>query len=439
MVATALSVIPEAYHAGILAGNSTVDVAPYLNSGLYSYGILELPQTGQMSIGSTLFVPSGGGLIGLNYGCTIKALPGFGDWPMIRNAYPDPTTEGTRDRNLVFRGIRLDGNKAANPNATQFGHGIQLYAVDGASLDVWVVNPKGDGVSIQQAYASPSIGCAYITGKVRTSGCNRMGVTITCGEQIDLDVYDTGGEWMSVDIEPDNRTNFVRNVFLRVLSLGAGNGTDVSGGVAISGDGTGGVAMNVTIDFQIFNSGGQGVLWRDVKGLTLRGTIENPRHNGLVGLDAGAGPSSVFFDGVRVYSPGASGLVSRERQGSIYDGTVMVEEAAGMGAYIANARGGTLGLTLKNSGQQGLTLNNTQNMTFPSPIILGSMSHNLWLSNGSSGNRFQFLHSAGSNWGWGFLEESGCNDNRAFYSRVSGNSAGNISTKGAQSSVQLEG
>jgi hypothetical protein len=439
VVASALSVIPEAYHAGILAGNSTVDVAPYLNSGLNSYGILELPQSGQMSIGSSLFVPSGGGLLGVNFGCTIKALPAFGNWPMIRNANPYPTTDGGRDRNLIFQGIRLDGNRTANTSATEFSHGIQLYAVDGVKLDVWVVNPKGDGVSIQQAYEAKTVGCSYITGKVRTSGCRRQGVTITCGEQVDLDVYDTGGDLTSVDIEPDNSLNFVRNVFIRLLSIGAGNGTDVSGGIAISGDGSGSVPTNITVDFQIFNAGGHGVLWREVKGLVLRGCIENAAGNGLVGLDAGVVPSRVLFDGVRVYSPGANGLVSREVQGSIYDGSVTVEEAGGMGVYIANARGGTLGLTVKNSGQQGITLSNTRDMTFPSPISLGNNSHNVWLGNSSSGNRFQFLHSAGSNWGWGFLEDQGCNDNRAFFSRVSGNSAGNVSTRGAQSLVELGG
>jgi hypothetical protein len=110
-----------------------------------------------------------------------------------------------------------------------------------------------------------------------------------------------------------------------------------------------------------------------------------------------------------------------------------------MGVYIANAQGGKLGLSVKNSGQQGIFLSNVQNMTFPSPEALGNKSHNVWLANRSSGNRFQFLKSVGSTWGWGFLEDEGCNDNKAFYARVSGNAAGDVQTKGGLSSVRSEG
>jgi hypothetical protein len=358
---------------------------------------------------------------------------------MIRNANPYPDTPAARDQKILLEGLCLDGNRANNGGATQFAHGIQLYAVDGVRLDVWIVNPHGDGVSIQQAYAAKDVGCSNVTGKIRTSGCARDGLAITCGEQIDLDVYDTGSDLMSVNLEADNPINFIRNIFIRVLSVGTGNGTDVSGGVTVAGDGAGCAPMNVTIDFQVLNSRGQGAVWRDVKGLILRGTIENPALNGLVGLDAGVVPSRVFFDGVRIFSAHGNGMVARETAGAVYDGEVMVEEAAGTGVYIANAQGGKLGLSVKNSGQQGIVLSDVHNMTFPSTETMGNSSHNLWLANQSTGNRFQFLKSVGSNWGWGFLEDAGCNDNRAFYARVSGNSAGDVQTKGALSSVRMEG
>ena len=443
MGAHALSFIPEAYHADILAGTSTVDVATYLNNGLSSQRILELPAFGQMSIGSTLFIPSWGGLIGENFGCTIKALSNFGDNPLVRNATQAPTTDAERDQNVMIVGVRLDWNKANNATATEFGHGLALKAVNGARLDVEVVNPHGDGVSIQQSGPGVSewyqhVGCSHITGKVRTSGCRRQGVAIMCAEQVDLDVYDTGTQLMSVDIEPDHPDNFIRNIFIRLLSLGTGDGSDISGGVCVAGDGLGCIPTGVTVDFEVYEPGGQGAIWRDCKGLTLRGAIRNPGRNGLVGIGGGTGGSQVSFQGVRVSSAVHQGMAARETQGSVYDGEIVVEGTGGIGVQIENARGGVLGLTLKDAGEEGLYLRNTSNMTFHSAVVERSSGHNVWIVGNSSGNRFPFLRSVNSRFGYGFIEDLGCNDNRASFSRVLGNAAGNVSIKGSISSVAIE-
>lgn len=437
-VANALDFVPQALHAEILAGTSTTDVSGYLNEGLASHLLLALPPFGQLSIASSLVVPSFGGLLGVNYGCTIRALPNFGNKPMVRNVTIAPPSNEARDRNLVLTSVRLDGNKAQNGSATEFAHGIQLYAVDGVKLDVQVVNPKGDGVSIQQAVDHQQIGCSYISGKIRTMGCRRQGVAIICGEQIDLDVHDTGGTLMSVDMEPDHPQNFIRNVFVRLLSIGTGNGSDISGGVCVAGDGLGCIPTNVMVDFEIFNSGGQGAIWRDAKGLILRGTIVHPGKNGLVGITGGTAPSTVTFGGVKVFSPVFQGLSAREIGGSIYDGEVAIESAGDLGAHIERAGGGTLGLRIRNCNQQGLVLDRTNNMTFPSLTCENNKGHNVWLRGGSQGNRFQFLKSVNSSFGQGFIEDAGCNDNRAFQARVSGNGGGNVTVRGLQSSVQLE-
>ena len=194
MTASVLDFIPQSYHAAILAGTSEVDVAPYLNSGLNAKRILELPPFGQMSIGSSVFIPSGGGLVGANFGCTIKALPSLGNQPLIRNSNAHPDDFNSRDRNIVIERIRLDGNHGNNHSATVFSHGVQLFAVDGAKLDVWVLNVKGDGVGLDASFASNIIGCSHVTGKIRTQSCQRNGVSITCAEQVDVDVYDTGSK-----------------------------------------------------------------------------------------------------------------------------------------------------------------------------------------------------------------------------------------------------
>lgn len=440
MPPSVLDLIPPALHADIVAGTSTVDVSSYINAALADYKVVRLPLFGQISIGSPLVVPSGGGILGIGYNCTIKALPNFGDNPMVQNATIAPTSNAGRDRNLTLRGFRIDGNKANNSTATEFSHGVKLYAVDGCELDVYVINPKGDGVCILTASGDDlrGIGCANITGKIRTQGCRRQGLAIICGEQIDLDVYDTGGQLMSVDLEPDHQDNFIRNIFIRLLSIGTGDGSDISGGVCVAGDGRGCQPTNVTVDFQILNSGGYGALWRDAQGLILRGNVLNPTHAGLVGVDGGAGPSTVQFQGVRVTSPGGGGLVARETVGSIYDGSITITDAGSIAAQMENARGGDLGLTVEGGAQQGIYLNNVANMTFPNMTVEGSSGHGLWMTNGSSGNRFPGLKSVNSTYGWGVLEGSGCNDNKALFARVSGNGAGNVSLSGPDSLVQPE-
>lgn len=438
MVASVLDYIPSSFHAAILDGTSTQDVSGYINNGLATQRLLELPLRGQISIGSKLIVYSNGGLLGYNFGCVIKALPDFGDNPMIENATRAPAADTARDRNIILHQIKLHGNKANNSTASEFGHGVQLRAVDGASLDIWVVEPKGDGLSIQQATNDIHwVGCSNITGKVRTEGCNRQGVSIICGEQVDLVVHDTRTNLMSVDIEPDHPQNFIRNIYLKVLSLQTGNGSDISGGVCVAGDGQGCAPTNVIVDFNVFNSGGQGAIWRDAKGLILRGTITSPARNGLVGIGGGYGPSQVSFEDVRVFDPAFSGLSAREAQGSTYDGSISVVGAGGFGAQIENARGGVLQVSITQGRDEGLYLSNTWNMTFPSAVIMNNRSQNVWLRNGSRGNRFQYLKSMGSALGYGFVEDAGCDDNRVFMARLANNQRG-FAVSGSSSSVQLE-
>jgi hypothetical protein len=431
--------IPSGLHADIFNGVSTVDVSSYINAALQDYRMVRLPIVGRLCVGSPVVVPSGGALIGYNYQCTIKALPNFGDNPVIRNGYIGPTSESARDKNITLVGFRVDGSLHSNHTATEFGHGVKLHAVDGCDIDLEIVDTKGDGLCILFAdYPNYHIPCSNITGRVRTRRCDRQGVSVICAEQVSLEIFDTETRLMSLCIEPDRHDNIVRNCSFRVHSIRTGQGSDVSGGFACVGDGTGSTPTNILIDFNVHEAGGYGGLWRDTLNLTLRGSIFACARGGLVGLDGGFSRSTVFFDGVRVQNPGIAGFTSRETPGSIYDGSIYIEGAAGAGAKIENARDGVLQLRVQNCREEGLYLRNCVNMTFPNLVVDGNNGNNVWIAGNSHGNRFPGMRSTSSNSGYGFIEENGCNNNKAYNARVEGNAGGNISIFGSSSYVLPE-
>jgi hypothetical protein len=435
-----MDLIPAPLHADILAGVSTADVSSYINSALAQYKCVRLPIVGQLSVGSTVFVPSGGAIYGYNYKCTIKALPNFGDNPVVSNANQTPTTHQARDKRLTLSGFRVDGNLDNNLTATEFAHGVMLNAVEGCDIDLEVVNVKGDGLCLNstRAYQYYHVGNYNITGRIRTRRCQRQGVALICGEQISLDIFDEATRLMSLCIEPDNPENTIRNCTFRVHSIRTGDGTDISGGVACSGGGTGCIPTNIIIDFEVHEAGGYGCLWRDSANLTLRGSIFGGARGGLIGVDGGFGRSTVYFDGVRVYNPGLAGMTARETTGSIYDGSIYIEGAGTVGAQIENARGGILQLRVQNCRQDGVYLRNCTNMVFPNLFADGNNGHNVWLLGNSRGNRFPGMRSTSSNRGFGFLEETGCDDNKAIQARVAFNKGGAVSIAGPSSYVLPE-
>lgn len=431
--------IPSGLHADIFNGVSTVDVSSYINAALQEYKMLRLPIVGRLCVASTVIVPSGGALIGYNYQCTIKALPNFGDNPVIRNERTNATRDSERDQRITLVGFRVDGSLDSNLTATEFGHGVKLHSVDGCDLDLEIVDCKGDGVCILFAdWPNYHVGCSKITGRVRTRRCDRQGVAVICAEQVSLEVFDEETRLMSVCVEPDNPDCFIRNCSFRVHSIRTGEGSDISGGFAVAGDGTGCIPENVLCDFQIYNSGGYGVLWRDVRNLTLRGSIFSPALGGLVGTDGGSTRSTVYFDGVRVYNAGIAGFTAREFAGSTYDGSIYIEGANGAGAKIENARDGILQLRVQNCREEGLYLRNCVNMTFPNLAADGNNGHNVMITGNSWGNRFPGMRSTASNHGYGFIEEASCSNNKAYEARVEGNAGGNIQVSGPGSYVLPE-
>lgn len=438
----AFDFIPVAKHAGIIAGSNTDDLSSYLQDALDTGKLVRLPDVGLMWIASPLEVPAGGGIVGGGKASIIKAKADFGNVPLIRNATQLPASLAARDSGLVFRDFMVDGNKANNSTATEFSHGICLFAVDGAVIDnVWAKDPKGDGLLLMYAFESPTadydIGCANIHGSIRTENCARQGVALVCAEGCVLDVFDTETSLFSLDLETDNAANYIRNNFIRLVSIGSGTaGTESSGGFGVAG--ASGDVRDNRIEFYIRDSEGVGGTWRNAVGLSLRGTVDTCDITGLVGIDAGTSASTVDLD-VTIRDAAAGGMTAAETAGSIYNGRVTVDGAAATGVSISDAAGGTLRLRVENvSAGPGIQLVDTTNMTFPDCYSGDNSSHNVWLTGACSGNRFPNLRTGASTFGAAFVEADTSNNNRATDARLTLGGGGTATLVGAASLIEAE-
>lgn len=447
-----LDYIPGDLHEDILAGVNTDDLSEYFQAALDTGRVVHLPDTGMGWISTTLNVPSGGGLVGNGFAFTIKALPDFGNNSLIRNATIDPASNAARDQGLIFTGFRIDGNKANNSTATEFSHGLQLQAVDGAYLDIWTKDTKGDGVLIM--YARPDdgpqnnldIGCANIHGFIRSDTAARQGVTLACAEACDLSIFAYQADLLGCDLEPDHADNFIRDITLRLFALECGQAnTGTCGGLLVFGTNALGTLIcdvrniDATIHVRdcLGGSGGfgAGLIWTDVQGLVVRGTIDG--QTGIAAQSfAGLGPSTATLD-LDIISPSHRGISSASLGGYL-NGSVRVTDPGDIGVYIKDGAGGTLQVRVDSAAQQGIYLDNTDDMVFPNAQVTDSAQSGVYLANTSAGNRFPGLRSTGAVSGYGFQELSGCNDNRATNARISGNSSGVATLAGAASVVERE-
>jgi hypothetical protein len=444
--------VPVAKQAGILAGSNTDDLSAYFQAALDTGRPVLLPDTGMAWIASPIFVPSGGGLIGNGFNFTIKAKADFGLYAMIRNKTVDPASNSARDTGLIFSGFKIDGNKANNSLSTEFCHALNLRAVDGAYLDIWAVNPKGDGLCLQYAYPLSEdggthlgIGCNNIRGFVRSDGAARQGVALVCAEKCDLTMDVTDAGYYGLDLELDDPSNFIRHCHLRLRATNCGLNATGSGGIlSVSGTdsaGTGfGDVRNITIDFEGADCNaiqfGAGVNYRDVDGLFLRGRIDNQTGIGIGGLDS-VGISRVTFD-VDI-NGGDSNGATLAGGGDILNGSIRVNSPGSSGVVVNNAGGGVLQARIESSASFGLVIGgSTSDMTFPNCQIAGSAESGLLINGTANGNRFPNLRSSGAlGFGFGVQETAGSN-NRITNAVLTGNAQGPASLNSATSLVEME-
>lgn len=445
-VLDAFDFVPVAMQAGIIAGTNSDDLSPYLQAAINTGRLVRLPAIGTLNIASPLLIPSGGGIIGGGFRSIIKAKANFGNVPLIRNANDAPATLAARDKGIVLDRLLIDGNKAANGTATEFSHCVHFLAVDGAWINIATQDPKGDGVLISYSRAfdgsslHPEVGCSNINGYIRTLRAARMGVAVTCCDGFDLSVYADAAALFGFDIEPDSETSHVRNGFARVSASGCGTGSGTRGGVAVTGTNSGGTAVadvrNVTIDMQVENCTGDGFVYRDVLGLTARGSIDNQTGNGIRGLDGGVGASRILFD-MQVDDASARGMTVIGN-GDNLSGEIQVVDSAAIGIFLQTCNGGSLKARVFSPGEQGIYLQDTTNMTFPDAVVQNSVGGGVVCAGNSSGNRFPSLKATGDTSSHGFREADTANDNRTIDARLSGNSGGPALLVGATSLVTLE-
>lgn len=392
-----LQILPFGMHAAILAGTSTVDASVLMNAALADGLVLELPLFGRVAIEDTLRLHSHTGMKG-TFGCEIWAAPDFGDNPLVGNVTGSPASDAARDVNITCEGVSADGNKAANSTATAFSHCFKFNAVDGLQVDVFARDAQGDGLSIQQSAGFGAVGSAHVTGKARTLRCARQGTAITCAEQVFLECQDNGSDLVALLLEPDNPSNFLRDMQLKLLSTGTGDSASpigsVSGGCVVAGDGAGCIPRNITVDLNVRGCDGNGLAFRDAQGCTFRGSIFEPTQNGVSAIGGGFGPSDVTFD-LKIYDPG-NGCSFRETAGSTYDGQIAVYGPTGVGVQMEQSAGGNLQIRVRDAGDHGVILDGVSDTTFPNFDVQGSSGANLRILGSSSGNRFLFPRIADS-------------------------------------------
>lgn len=443
----ALSFIDPALHPAIIAGTSVVDVAPQLNAALAEAKIIALPRVGRLSIGSTLFVPSGGAIIGVNYGSTIRALDGFADLPLIRNATSDPATLAARDRAIMLIGFAIDGNRAASL-ATEYSHGIHLNAVDGAVIDVTAADCKGDGLmlaygrSLDGASAHYDVGCNDIRARVRVKNCLRMGVAMTCCEAFNIDVLADSIEMIGADIEPDQVASYVRNGRIHITAIGCGTSalSTTRGAVSITGTNwnrTGVCDVRdivVTVDARTCVGNGA-VFYRDVQNVTFRGVVDGCAGHGFYGMENNFGPSRVRA-ALEVVGATSNGMVTRGSGDTLF-GTVTVRTSTLAAFNIQSASAGTMVLRATGAGAQGIQLQNSSNMTIFADID-GCVNSCIYLAGNSSGNRFPSARLVNASVGAGVQEAGTADNNRVSNARISATAGGVAVLLGAASQVTLE-
>lgn len=367
---------------------------------------------------------SGARLYAAQPGVVIKASPGRAPHePVIGNQTSLPRTSRARDRDVLIANLIIDGAKQSNRRQGQWGHGVQLNAVDGAAiLNLVVRNTQGDGLCLMYGYdpaaSAPrsDVFCSNVRGNIRTEDAERQGVAVIAAEDVQLDVMAIRARLFGLDVEGDNNQNVARNLTFRLQAFDCGDGSEGSGGLAVVGAGSAGAFENISVEFVVTNSGGKGVAWREVRGLRLNGRISRPAGAGVWGMGGGAFGSEVQLD-VEVVEPQGT-VAALIGPGDVVNGRIRASGpslGASSAVQVTGMAGGSIQLQMPDGGrQQGLTLDGCTGTTWTGRVN-GFQSHGIWLGKGSSRNLFRNVDARGNNKGGFFadiVEEPSCRENR---------------------------
>ncbi|MFA4893565.1 hypothetical protein [Brevundimonas sp.] len=362
--------------------------------------------------------------------------------PVVGNVTRRPGSNANRDRNLRVFGFTIDGDKAHNSSQGEWGHGLQLYAVDTAHIDVRAINCRGDGAVLAHGYDPDAGGgdlayCSNIFGRVVSEDCYRQGVAVIAGENIRLQVQSFRARLFAFDIENDMVGHVLRNIVVDVYARDCGTaGVDSSGGVAVYGV-AGQPAEDVTLSFQISGGNGTAVFWRQAVNARLSGSISASGMTAFAcGAEGAGNPSSVYLD-VDVDDAFALGRIWDN--GGRIDGAIRQRsELVGSGLQLRDLASGDLNVQLtKGSTENGYGL-----LVYESSGLLirgkvsGFRAQGVQILGTSVGNRF-WIDCEGNNTS-GFhheVEEGAGGDDNIFFGLRNGVSA---SLSGPLSRVEYE-
>lgn len=381
------------------------------------------PGGGPWVFDAPIRLPTGARLYAARPGIVIRASPGRGPHePVIGNMTSLPRTLRARDRDVVVANLVIDGDKRSNRAQIEWGHGLQLNAVDGtAILNVTVRNTQGDGLCLMYGYdfegaeAQHDVYCSNVRGNIRTEDAERQGVAVIAAEHVDLDVVAVRARLFGLDVEGDDNQHVARHLTFRLQSFDCGNGSEASGGLAILGAGSTRAAENVSVDFVITNPDGKGVAWRQARGLRLSGRIHRPTGVAIWGMDGGAFGSGVELN-AEITEP-LSSVAALSGARDVVSGRIKVTGPSLGGSSAVQASGlagGSIHLEMPDGGrQQGLTLDNCSGTTWTGRVN-GFEQHGIWLRGRSSGNVLKNMDARGNNrrgFAADVVEEPTCREN----------------------------
>lgn len=412
-VAGCASQAPTFAALGIMGVNSDRDTARLLQA-LNDYREVITsphPSDGAYMMEAPILVHSGTRLHG-PVKVTLKASPGRAPHePVLGNANVLPmwrpgSASDDRDRNLYFSNLHLDGNREANGTQGEWGHGLYLRAARDIIIGpgMSASNCRGDGLNLCSGLEAGATSNAYNMSayceRVRILGFRasrnyRQGVAIVAAVGVTGEIETEMNDLFGLDLEPDGREQLVRNLTLAVRSRGDGVAHRTSrGGVAATGGGVaifgapGNLTRNVSLNVDVVRSEGYGLVWREVRGLTVQGRVAQAADVSVVGFDGGSEPSTVSLT-VDLENP--KGALALRGAGDRVAATIDVkgrDRGTAAAFYLASQSEPNLVVSAPDGGnQQAFQIEDTSGGVFRG-VVRGFSSYGVWLRGASRNNRF---------------------------------------------------
>ena len=423
------------------ASDDTTAIQLALDKGA-GHSVYVPPMSAECTISKSLRVPSNTLFFGDGCSSRIQAKPDFGDTELIGNKTTMPTTDSQRDTGISIVSLKIDGNKANNSTATEHSPCIFLRAVVDAHVEgIRCNNPKGDGIQIGASRGIPAI--TPLRNTVFHNfimGADRNGISITEGEQLNLDKnYISASAFWGIDLEPNDPKSVIRDITInRNLILSSGT-SSFHHGIAVSGEKA--IIERVNISENIINSAtGGGIGFRGVNRLGItRNIINNPSKTGISRIEYGIiEPLDVAIENNLIRSTGSQGIAISSSSTFIIRNNY-IPKSGRYGIQLNNSVGSTIeGNVVTQASLDGILLTDTLNTTVTTNTVSSNIANGICLFGKATGTMNTLVTSnvLQGNGAWGVAESGVGTD----YNVISGNdvrynTAGGVQQLGAHTTV----